>query len=154
MESNTQNAKKDDCANISDLIKAASKKDVDFKKFINKHFYPKESSLSPNAINENIDKLKYMNDNQKALIMARATSYEESYDISKYFPTLIAIFTIILGMYALLREMTGGSTLVNIGSIIITGIVGIYLTRLYVVNLSHRPTAVFFKELLKNIDYE
>ena len=134
---------------ISRLLRMTEKKDKEFKKFIDKNF--KSSKIDD--INTNLNALRAMNSNQQLLVKARAKQFEEINDPSKYFPSLLAITGIVIGMYTLIREQSNNSDLFVIISIIVIAFLGIGVTWLFTKTILMRSTAVYFNSIVTNIQY-
>ncbi|MEC0094357.1 hypothetical protein [Paenibacillus macquariensis] len=144
---------------ISNLIEITRKKDEELKVFIECNFFPEKSTLSIEAISNNINILKKMNSSQQALVKGRARTFEEINDPSKYFPSLIAIITLILSLYALLRELSGllsgnVTLLVILLSFLVTAYLALFTIRTLSSTMKRRTTALFFNALLNSIKFE
>lgn len=151
-ESNQPNASIGNNLFINNLIEMTRKDDDELKKFIDHHLFPEKSQLSIDAINNNINILKGMNCTQQALVKGRARSFEELNDPSKYFPSLFAIFGLVISLYALLRKITQNSWPIVILSVIVIALLTIYITRIFVKSVKRRSTAVFFSALINSIN--
>lgn len=144
---------------ISKLIRMTKKKDKEFKKFIDKNLFPlKSNSNSIDYINGNIDALRTMDRNQQILVKARATHFEDMYDLPKYFPILIALMGAIISMYGLVKElsteMSKDSSLVIFLTIIVTVVLISLVTWLFIISVGMRSTAIYFNSLVTNIKYD
>ncbi|MCS1390633.1 hypothetical protein QH639_25220 [Lysinibacillus sp. 1 U-2021] len=137
---------------INDLIEMTKKDDKELKRFIDHNLFPKESLLSIDSINSNIDSLRLMNENQQILVKSRAKQFEESNDPTKYFPTLLGIFGLVITLYGILNQVLNN----DIGTLIyatVIGILGIFVANIFRKSIVVRPTAVFFNSLVTNIQY-
>ncbi|QDZ98964.1 hypothetical protein D0439_10110 [Lysinibacillus fusiformis] len=134
---------------ISRLLRMTKKKDKAFKKFIDKNFKSNEID----DLNSNLNALRAMNSNQQLLVKARAKQFEEINDPSKYFPSLLAIAGIVIGMYTLIREQANNSDLFVFISIIVIAILGIGVTWLFTKTVLMRSTAIYFNSIVTNIQY-
>jgi hypothetical protein len=153
-ESTQPTASDDNIFSINNLIDITKKEDETFKKFIDHHLFPQKSQLEIEDINNNIDILQKLNGTQQALVKGRAKSFEELNDPSKYFPSLIAIFGLVIGLYALLREISEGASWVYILSVLVGAGLTIFVARLFGKTVKRRATAVFFNTLLNSIDFK
>jgi len=117
--------------------------------------FPQKSKSSIKAINKNIDFLKGMNATQQALVKSRAKVFEETYDPSKYFPTLLAIYGLIISLYVILQESLVKNNLNEIFSIdlrvIIIILLGSTASILFLITIRRRATAIYFNTLINNI---
>lgn len=136
------------------LIKKSRSNENEFKDFIDLHFFTKNSPLSDEVITNNIEVLKKMDASQQSLIKARAKEFEESNDPSKYFPTILTLFGLIITFYSLLTELTKNSSLIIGANIVVAVILVLYATRIFTNTIGKRSTAVFFNTLINSIDFE
>lgn len=139
---------------INKLIDITKESDETLKIFVDHHLFPQKSQLEIEDINNNIDLLRKLNGTQQALVKGRAKSFEELNDSSKYFPSLIAIFGLVIGLYALLREMWDGASWLYLVSVVVVGGLTIFVAKLFFKTIAIRATAVFFNTLLNSIDYD
>ncbi|NNU96285.1 hypothetical protein [Anoxybacillus sp. EFIL] len=136
---------------IQDLIKATRKGDKELSEFVNYHLFPKRSPLSLEDINRNIRSLKKMDDTQHLIVKARAKEFVELNNPANL-NLLFAIFGLVISMYNLLKE--ANKILGLILNIIAIGIFVVYLTLTTVNNVRLRSTALFFYELISNLNYD
>ncbi|MGE8000885.1 hypothetical protein ACQKOF_19855 [Lysinibacillus sp. NPDC093190] len=138
---------------ISNLIEVTRKKDKELKKFIDDNLFPRRSSLSIEAINDNINALKKMDKNEQLLVRGRAKHFEESNDPSKYFPILIAIIGIIISLYGMLRDLSDTFITFIINVLVIVFMV-LFTTKLFTNTIEYRSTAIYFNSLITNMQYD
>lgn len=138
---------------IKDLIEASKRSDKEFRIFIDENLFPKKSSLSDEHIKNNIYSLKFMDKNEQLIIQARAKSFEETFDPSKYFPSLLAIFGSAFAIYKALADRSGNIVIFSI-YILIMLYVFFYSSRLFSKAVNARPTAVYFNVLISKIEFE
>ncbi|WP_146548171.1 hypothetical protein [Rummeliibacillus suwonensis] len=138
---------------IKDLLEMSKKKDKVFKAFIDENLFPKKSSLSDEHIKNNIYSLKFMDKKEQLIIQARAKSFEETFDPSKYFPSLLAIFGGVFAIYKALADRSGNIVIFLI-YIIIMLYLFFYSARLFIKAVNIRPTAVYFNTLINKIEFE
>lgn len=139
---------------INKLIDITKESDETLKIFVDHHLFPQKSQLEIEDINNNIDLLRKLNGTQQALVKGRAKSFEELNDPSKYFPSLFAIFGLIVTLYALIREMSGGAMWVSLVSVMVIALLAVWAIGSLVKTTKKRSTAVFFNTLLNNINYD
>lgn len=133
---------------VGKLIEMTERKDKKFKIFVDENLFAKESSLAAYEINKNIKALKMMDSDQQLLIQGRADHFKESNDPSKYFPSVLVLFGLIITFTATLKEITGTFIFTVISSTIL---ILILLRILYQAVLTY-PTAVYFHSLVSNIN--
>ncbi|EPZ37802.1 hypothetical protein C289_2090 [Anoxybacillus ayderensis] len=146
---------------IQNLIEA-TRKDKELKKFIDSYLFAKKSSLSLENINRNIKSLKKMDDTQQLIVKARAREFLELNDPSKHLGTLVGFFGMIIGVYKALAEIfkmidfkiVDSSLVFSFLVLIVSLILGTYVGRLLIKNMETRSTALFFYELISNLNYD
>ncbi|MGG3998808.1 hypothetical protein [Anoxybacillus kestanbolensis] len=141
---------------IQNLIEA-TRKDEALKKFIDYYLFAKKSPLSLENINRNIKSLKKMDDTQQLIVKARAREFLELNDPSKHLSILIGFFGMVIGAYKALGEifkMAGFKIVDSFLVIIVSLILGTYSARLLIKNMRTRSTALFFYELISNLNYD
>lgn len=136
---------------IQNLIEATRKGDKELSEFVNYHLFPKRSPLSLESINRNIKSLKKMDDTQQLIVKSRAKEFVELNNPANL-NLLFAIYGLVISMYNLIKE--ANKTLGIILNIIAIGIFVVYMTRITVNNVRLRSTALFFYELISNLNYD
>jgi hypothetical protein len=156
-ESTKENAYKDDTIFIHNLIEMTRKDDNELKEFINEYLFPQKSKISIESINKNINILKKMDGTQQALVKSRAKTFEESNDPSKYFPTLLAIYGLVISVYVVLQELL---VILNVNvvysiyfRIFLIVTLGITVSKIFFNSLNTRPTAIYFNTLIHSIEF-
>lgn len=144
----------EDSTFIYDLIKVTSESDRKLKKFVNDKLFPQKSFLSVESINQNIEALKNMNENQQLLVKARAKHFEEMNDLTKFFPTLIGLFASLVSIYAFIREIIPQDIFFIRMAILVYFSLFFYFTIASVFVVQNRSTAVYFNNLITNIEYK
>lgn len=142
---------------ISNLIKKAEENDKEFKEFIDENLFPmKSKSNSIDVIKTHLHILKAMDSTQQLLVKARAKHFEETNDPSKYFPSLIAMFVVLVPIYTLLNSVDKESY--YMGIIMLTNIIAflafiVFVFKSFLMTIRMRSTAVYFNSLVTNIEY-
>ena len=124
-----------------------------FVEFINVNYIPNKSEKEMIEIKENIQALKLLDKEEEILLKARMHQLVEDYDPSKYFPTAILIFGMIISAYKLLPEIFPESNFVKGVLLIISLVIPLYITMSFKNFITTRNAVIYFNHLVNEIEY-
>ncbi|MGE7131180.1 hypothetical protein [Lysinibacillus xylanilyticus] len=133
-----------------ELINAMSKDDS-LLTFIDVNLIIK--TKNERIVKNNINSLKKLNENDVLIVKARAKQLEENLDPSKYFPTILGVFGLLMIIFRLplvgFSELEQNSFSLLIG--ILIGVIAIFLFLSLVRIQKKRGKAIYFNSLITNI---
>lgn len=138
---------------IDSLMSVICESNTNFKKFIDENFHPKKLK-DLQKIGENIEILKSMNEHQQIIVKARAKEFEEDCDLSKYITPMIALFGFMVAAYRVFSEFIIYKNLAILFNVVLAFGLGYVLMRVYQTLTIQRSSAVFFNNLISNINFD
>lgn len=130
------------------------KKGLDkFIEFINVKFIPNKSEKEIIEIKENIKALELLDKEEEIILKSRMHQLVEDYDPSKYFPTVLLIFGLLISAYKLLSEIFPDSSFIMGVLLIISLIIPFYIMLSFKKFIEIRNTVIYFNKLINEIEY-